>query len=101
MTRVTWKGLFSFWFYTENKIPKDVIEERLSAGYKNDVKVMLLDFQNSGLDTQSQRCEKCEYKSHSEGLLREHNLSKHKNKETKENIILGYEFDMQRHLRVL
>ena len=47
-----------------------------------------------GLDTQSiQRCE-CEYKSHSVGLLREHNLSRHKINETQENIILGYEFDM-------
>ena len=49
-----------------------------------------MDFQNSGLDTQSQRCEKCEYKSHSECLLREHNLCKHKNRETKEKDILEY-----------
>ena len=62
---------------------------------------MLVDFTNSGLDTLSQRCDKCEHKTHSEGLLREHQKNKHNIKESQQNIIKGFEFDMQRHLSVL
>ena len=85
----------------KNKITKAVIEERLINAFENDVDVMFQDFENSGLDVFSQRCNKCDHKTHSEGHLRQHKVSNHKSKETKQNIILGYEFDMQRHLKVL
>ena len=74
------------------KITKDVIEERLTAAYKNDIKVMLDDFTNAGLDTLSQRCDKCDHRTHSEGLLREHQRNKHNIKESQQNIIMGFEF---------
>ena len=78
-----------------------MIEERLIDAFENDVDVMFVDLENSGLDVFSQRCNKCEHKTHSEGHLRQHKVANHNSKETKQNIILGYEFDMQRHLKVL
>ena len=85
----------------KNKITKAVIEERLINAFENDVDVMYQDFENSGLDVLSQRCNKCDHKTHSEGHLRQHKVANHKSKETKQNIIFGYVFDMQRHLKVL
>lgn len=62
---------------------------------------MFTDFNNSGLDVTSQKCKKCDFETHSEGLLRQHKVTNHHIKETNQNIILGYEFDMQRHVKVL
>ena len=85
----------------KNKITKNIIQERLIAAYENDVDVMFADFNNCGLDVTSQKCKKCNFETHSEGHLRQHKVSNHNTKETKQNIILGYEFDMQRHVTVL
>ena len=85
----------------KKKITKKVIEESLIDAFEKDVDVMYTDFENSGLDVYSQRCKKCDHKTHSEGHLRQHKVANHGSKETKQNIILGYEFDMQRHATVL
>ena len=85
----------------KKKITKKVIEESLIDAFERDVDVMYTDFENSGLDVYSQRCKKCDHKTHSEGHLRQHKVANHSSKETKQNIILGYEFDMQRHATVL
>ena len=64
----------------KKKITKAVIEERLINAYENDVDVMYQDFENSGLDVLSQRCNKCDHKTHSEGHLRQHKVANHKSK---------------------
>ena len=85
----------------KKKITKKVIEESLIDAFEKDVDVMYTDLENSGLDVYSQRCKKCDHKTHSEGHLRQHKVANHNSKETKQNIILGYEIDMQRHATVL
>ena len=62
---------------------------------------MRKDFIGSGLDIQSQKCKKCEFTTYSEGLLRQHKVMIHDCKETKQNVILGFESDMQRYKKVL
>ena len=54
-----------------------MIEERLIAAYLKDVESMLKDFIGSGLDIQSQKCNKCEFTTHSEGLFRKHKVMIH------------------------
>ena len=61
---------------------------------------MLIDFENSGLDINSQKLKMCEFETHSGGLLIQHKVTVHSIKESKQNIILGYEFHVQRHFRV-
>ena len=56
---------------------------------------------NCGLDTESQKCKKCDFVSHSEGLLRQHKIVDHKLKETFQNQVLGFEIDLKKHLEVL
>ena len=62
------------------KITKEVIEERLTTAYKNDIKVMLEDFTNSGLDVFSQRCDKCDHRTHSESTKGANTIAKKVNK---------------------
>ena len=59
------------------------------------------DLTGSGLDVHSQKCKKCEFATHSEGLLRRHNTLIHEIKETKLNIMLGFEIDMQKYEKLL
>ena len=44
---------------------------------------------------------KCEFKSHSEGLLRIHKLEDHQRKETFETIVDGFRNDIDDHVRTL
>ena len=44
---------------------------------------------------------KCEFKSHSEGLLRTHKLEDHQRKETFETVVDGFRNDIEDHVRTL
>ena len=59
------------------------------------------DFKKSGQDMTSRKCKKCELEVHSEGLLRRHNVRVHDAEESKQNNILGSQYDMQRYSEVL
>ena len=43
------------------------------------------------MDVGSQKCKKCDFVSHSEGLLRKHSFQNH---------VLGFEIDLQEHIEV-
>ena len=45
--------------------------------------------------------EKCDYKTHSKGLLRMHKESNPGIKQTFQNHMLGFEFDIERHTEIL
>ena len=47
------------------------------------------------------KCKKCDFDTHSEGLLRQHKVTSHNLKESKQKIIVGYELDMQKFANVL
>ena len=47
------------------------------------------------------RCKKCDLETHSDGLLRQHKVNNHNVKESKQNIIVGFKMDMQRHVKML
>ena len=49
----------------------------------------------------SQKCKKCDFESHSVGLLRRHKVAIHNMKETYENIIIGFEFDVDTNIEVM
>ena len=84
------------------KITKKVFEERLIIAYVWDAELMLKDFDNSELVSNNQECKKCEFYTHSEGMLRRHKVLIHDSgKETNQNIIIGFEADVQRHYKVL
>ena len=50
---------------------------------------------------ESQKCKKCDFVSHSEGLLRKHRNEDHKLKDSFQNLVLGYEIDLKKHIEVL
>ena len=54
-----------------------------------------------GLDVESQKCKKCDFVSHSEGLLRKHRVEYHKLNETFQNHFLGFEINIPKHIEVL
>ena len=84
------------------KITKKVIEDRLISAYVFDAELMFIDFANSELELINQECKKCEFETHSEGMLRRHKVIIHDSgKETNQSIILGFEADVQRHCKVL
>ena len=53
-----------------------------------------------GTEVESQKCKKCDFVSHSEGLNRKHRVEVHKLKETYQNLVLGYENDLNIHIEV-
>ena len=59
------------------------------------------DLENSRLDVHSHKCKRCDFATHSEGHLRQHTVINPNIKDSKQNIILGYEIDMQKHRSVL
>ena len=56
---------------------------------------------NCGLDVTFKTCRKCDFESHSEYLLRIHKERDHNLKQTFQNLVLGYESDLQSHIEVL
>ena len=80
---------------------KETIEKNIMEGFENDSKDILDVRKNCGLDIASQKCNKCKFKTHSEGLLRNHGKEVHKLNKTFENIVEGFEIDSKKHLELL
>ena len=85
----------------KKKITKDIIDEKLIAAYEKDGNEMFTELEDWGLDVYSQKCKKCDFETHSEGFLRQHKVRSHNIKESRQNIIIGYELDMQKFADVL
>ena len=90
---------------TKAKLSKSKIKELKEAGiikgFEKDCGTFFDLKINCGLDAKSQKCKKCDFETHSEGLLRMHKVKDHNLKETFQNIVLGFEFDLERHIQVL
>ena len=80
---------------------KEIKEERILKEFEKDCEKFLEVRKDCGLDIESQKCKKCDFVSHSEGLLRKHRVEDHKLKETYQNRVLGYEIDLNKHIEVL
>ena len=79
---------------------KDWIEEeKIILGFENDCKRILIIHQKFDLD--DVHCDKCQFKSHSQGLLRMHKQKKHKSNNTFEDVIEGFKNDIKDHVRTL
>ena len=72
-------------------------EEMVIKGFEKDSEVFFI----CGLDVKSIKCKKCDYESHSEGLLRLHRVNDHKLKETFQNLVLGFQCDVREHIELL
>ena len=70
-------------------------EEKVVTEFEMDCFNYLNLRKNCGLDLGTQKCKKCDYTSHSEGLLRLHKVNIHKIKESHEKIVLGFQSDFQ------
>ena len=79
---------------------KDWIEEeKIILGFENDCNRILIIHQKFDLD--DVHCDKCQFKSHSQGLLRMHKQKKHNSNDTFVNIIEGFKNDIEDHVRTL
>ena len=80
---------------------KELKEQRVIKGFEKDSETFCELRINCGLDVKSKKCKKCDFESHSEGLLRMHKEEDHKIKQTFVNLVLGFESDIQNHIEVL
>ena len=87
----------------KKKLTKDVIQQNIIEEFESDYRNILDDRINSGfwLDLKSKQCKKCEYETFSEGKLRHHKAVDHNLKETKDNIIIGFNNDVNEHLEII
>ena len=85
----------------KTKLTKGMIEEKLITAYEKDIEDMFDDFKKSGLYVTNHKCKKCELEVHSQGILGRHKVRVHDSNVSKQNIILGFETDMQRYSEVL
>ena len=69
--------------------------------FEKDSKIFFDLRMNCGLDVKSSKCRKCDYESHSEGLLRLHKERDHQIKQTFQNVVLGFKCDVRSHVVVL
>ena len=80
---------------------KEMKEQKILNAFEEDSKKFLEIRVNCGLDVESQKCKKWDFVSHSEGLLRKHRVEDHKLKDSFQNLVLGYEIDLKKHIEVL
>ena len=80
---------------------KELKEKRILETFKKDCAVFGEMRINCGLDVKYKTCRKCDFETHSEYLLRIHKERDHSIKQTFQNLILGYECDLQSHIEVL
>ena len=85
----------------KKKITKDMIQQNIIEEFESDYRNILDDRINSGLDLKSKACKRCDYETFSEGKLRHHKAVDHNIKETKDNIIIGFNNDVNEHLEVI
>ena len=80
---------------------KELKEAKSLEAFENDCKIFGELRSNCGLDVTFKTCRKCDFESHSEFLLRLHKERDHNIKQTFQNLVLGYEYDLQYHIEVL
>ena len=80
---------------TENWIEK----EKILMGFENDCTRTLIIHKKFDLDDVF--CEKCKFKTHSQGLLKIHKQKKHTSNDTFEDIVDGFKNDIEDHVRTL
>ena len=85
----------------KKKLTKDIIQTEIIEEFKKDGNRILEDRNDLGRDVYSKKCKKCDYETHSEGVLRVHKVEDHKLKESKENIIIGFNNDVKDHIAIL
>ena len=83
------------------KITKKVIEERLIAAFVNDIEYMQNETKESYVEGTCYACKKCEFETKSEGMFKRHKVLIHDSRETNQNVILGFESDVQKYARIL
>ena len=77
------------------------MHEMLIDAYVEDAELMAKDLESSRLYIESKSCEKCEFTTKSDGMIRRHKIIKHGKQETEQNIMLGFESDMQQYRNIL
>ena len=83
------------------KLKKEENEDFIINDFEDDCRDIFTVKTNCGLELSEHKCKKCEYETHSLGLLRNHNKTVHKLKESFQNILIGFENDMRAHLYLL
>lgn len=83
------------------KLTKANIEEILIDAFVNDVDQMTMALESSKLCKEKIKCKKCDFVTYSEGMIRRHRVLKHKKQGTSQNMILGFESDMQEYSSIL
>jgi hypothetical protein len=81
---------------TKDDIDNDIIKE-----FENDSEDIFTLKKNCGLDLTAHRCKKCDFETHSKGILRKHKRTTHQLKESSLNIILGFKIDIQNYVYIL
>ena len=71
---------------------KDVAEENIIKGFQKDCEKILIVHQKFDLD--NVYCKKCEFKAHSERLLRIYKLKNHQSNQTFETFVEGFRSDL-------
>ena len=83
------------------KLCKQEKEDKVIKEFEKDCIDYLDIRRNCGLDLGMSKCKKCDFVTHSEGILRKHKVNIHKIKESNENIILGFKSDFQSYCELL
>ena len=83
------------------KLKKEEKENLITKDFEDDCRDIFTVKTNCGLELSEHKCKKCEYETHSLGLLRNHNKIVHKLKESFQNILIGFENDLRAHLYLL
>jgi hypothetical protein len=83
------------------KLKKEDKENLITEDFEGDCKDIFTVKTNCGLELSEHKYKKCEYETHSLGLLWNHNKTVHKLKETFQNILIGFENNMRAHLYLL
>ena len=71
---------------------KDVVEENIIKGFQKDCEKILIVHQK--FDHDNVYCKKCEFKAHSERLLRIYKLKNHQSNQTFETFVEGFRSDL-------
>ena len=80
---------------------KELKERKMIEAFETDCAIFGEMRTNCGLDVKFKICRKCDFETHSEYILRMHKERDHNIKQTFQNLLLGYECDLQSHIEVL
>ena len=72
---------------------KEEPQNKVIEVFVNDSKKIQTVRMDCGFDNSSEKCNKCDFKTFSFGLLREHQVKSHQSKNSKTKVIEGFEID--------